>query len=62
MFCMPFSDDFQQIIAGTQTTSKFVNKEIALSLANAIQKKMTNQAMYDIQILPYCPVQSALNT
>lgn len=59
MFCMPYSDNFDQKITSVNYSSR-VNKEIALDLATAIQKQLGKDQLYDIQILPYCPIQSAI--
>lgn len=59
MFCMPYSDNFDQRISGG-IYSKDINKQISLDLATAIQKKLTNKKLFDIQILPYCPLQNAI--
>ena len=57
MFCLPYGDI--ECIGSTGTT--FNNeKQVALSIAAAIPEKLGDGAVYDLQILPYCPVPYAL--
>ena len=52
MFCIPFSDTLQ-LTAGSTTFT--CSKNIALGIATEIAKDTGSQAVYDIQLLPYCP-------
>lgn len=55
MFCMPYSDEFEYVdtqgnIIGTSS------KEINLNIFQSISKNGTPTSIYDIQIVPYCPI------
>lgn len=52
MFCIPFSDTLQ-LTAGQNTFT--CSKNIALGIATEIAKDSGSQAVYDVQLLPYCP-------
>lgn len=52
MFCIPFSDTLQLTAGNTTFTC---SKNIALGIATEIAKDAGSQAVYDIQLLPYCP-------
>ena len=55
MFCIPYSDDLQIYKNG----EKFVkaNKSIAINMATQIAAATGSANVYDVQLLPYCPVQ-----
>lgn len=54
MFCMPYSDDVTIKTAEGQFKS---SKGLALATMNAIAAKYVGVgALYDIQLLPYCPI------
>ena len=53
MFCMPYSDTFTYRAGGFTFTS---NKSIARSIATEIGADTGTGNIYDIQLLPYCPV------
>lgn len=57
MFCIPFSDTLQ-IYDGTDTFT--CNKAVALSMATAIGEQAGSGAVYDVQLLPYCPVREIM--
>ena len=57
MFCMPYSDEFEYVnpqgnVIGT--SSKDINLNIVQSISR--QGKTTNSGIYDIQLVPYCPI------
>lgn len=58
MFCIPYSDDL--VIKDNGTTYCTANKSLALSVATEIGKQGGQGTVYDIQLLPYCPVQRAI--
>lgn len=58
MFCIPYSDDL--VIKNNGTTYCTANKSLALSVATEIGKQGGQGTVYDIQLLPYCPVQRAI--
>lgn len=54
MFCIPYSDDLRMF---KNNVSQFTaNKELALSIGSAIASAIGSSAVYDVQLLPYCPV------
>ena len=55
MFCIPYSDDLEIYKNGTQL-SFTANKSIAVNMAVAIGKETGSSNVYDVQLLPYCPV------
>lgn len=56
MFCMPYSDDF---VVKNQGADYFTsNKYVAMAMATAIALKLPNEKIYDLQLLPYCPLQN----
>lgn len=58
MFCIPYSDDL--VVKNNGTTYCTANKSLALSVATEIGKQTGSANIYDIQLLPYCPVQRAI--
>jgi hypothetical protein len=59
MFCLPFGD--AKIYSSSDASLVFTaDKEINLNIANSLITAL-GQGAYDIQILPYCPIQSAVN-
>ena len=58
MFCIPYSDAL--VIKNNGTTYCMSNKSLALSIATAIGQQSGSPNLYDIQLLPYCPVQRAI--
>ena len=52
MFVMPYSDEYQYVVDGVTYTA---NKNMAINLAQAICESSGSNAVYDIQIVPYCP-------
>lgn len=54
MFCIPYSDELGLYKNGVlQCTS---NKTIALALGSAIGESVGSSNVYDVQLLPFCPV------
>ena len=58
MFCIPYSDEL--VIKSNGTNFCTANKSLALSIATEIGKQSGSANIYDIQLLPYCPVQRAI--
>lgn len=54
MFCMPFSDDLEIYKNGTLQLK--ANKNLALSIGTSIGSMVGSTGIYDVQLLPYCPV------
>ena len=54
MFCIPYSDDLK--IFKNNVLQYTANKELALSIGSAIASAIGSSAVYDVQLLPYCPV------
>lgn len=54
MFCMPYSDSLKIYQNGTQLT--MANSSLAINLATQIGASTGSGNVYDIQLLPYCPV------
>ena len=54
MFCMPYSDYLEIYKNGTLQFK--ANKNLALSVGTSIGASVGNTGVYDVQLLPYCPV------
>lgn len=54
MFCMPFSDELEIYKNGTLQLK--ANKNLALSIGTTIGSLVGSTGIYDVQLLPYCPV------
>ena len=52
MFCIPFSDTLKLKSGKTQFTC---SKNVAISMATEIARDLGSNAVYDVQLLPYCP-------
>lgn len=60
MFCIPYSDELGLYKNGVlQCTS---NKTIALALGSAIGESVGSANVYDVQLLPFCPVREYIKT
>lgn len=55
IFCMPYSDNLEIKKSGTTYISK-TNAGAALTLAQQIAVEVGSGNIYDVQLLPYCPV------
>ena len=58
MFCIPYSDEF--VIKNNGVDFCTANKSLALNMATEIGKQSGQGTVYDIQLLPYCPIQRAI--
>ena len=54
MFCIPYSDTMDIYKNGTKLFT--ANKSLAVGIATAIGEKSGSANIYDIQVLPYCPI------
>ena len=54
MFCIPYSDDLKIYQNGTELLT--ANKSVAVNMAIAIGEEAGTDNIYDLQLLPYCPV------
>lgn len=54
MFCMPYDDNL--LLSGGATASK----EVALQIASKIASIVGDNAIYDVQLAPYCPMQNII--
>lgn len=52
MFCIPFSDTLKLKSGKISFTC---SKNVAISMATEIAKDLGSNAVYDVQLLPYCP-------
>lgn len=58
MFCMPLGDMYINPNGGG---SYLINGSLNLSLANFLSTAIGRDNLYDIQLLPYCPIQDAVD-
>lgn len=61
MFCIPYSDALKIYYTNLETPQFTASKDIALSLAQQIAKEVGADSVFDIQILPFCPLQNKLS-
>lgn len=59
IFCIPYSDTKKIKIDNSHTV--LCNKELAIGMAQQITKESTTTAVYDTQLLPYCPCIEIIN-
>lgn len=59
MFMIPYSDTMLYTINGTLYTA---NKSLAINIAQAIGQEAGTSGSYDIQIVPYNPIQSSISS
>lgn len=60
MFAIPYSDDLT-IFNGDNVHCK-TNRSVAMNAAQALATKAGAGAVYDLQLLPYCPIRDAIKT
>lgn len=60
MFAIPYSDDLA--LYSGNTLHCVTNKSVAMSAAQALATNAGAGAVYDVQLLPYCPVRNIINT
>lgn len=56
MFCIPYGNIQIRNSQVSSWTNFTVNKNEALSLAQGLAKSLTTTHLYDLQLLPYCPI------
>ena len=61
MFAIPYSDDLT-LFSGNQIHCKRTKKSVAIAAAQAIATSAGAGAVYDVQILPYCPIRQCIKT
>ena len=54
MFCIPYSNDLK--VFKNNVLQYTANKDLALSIGSTIASAIGSSAVYDVQLLPYCPV------
>lgn len=62
MFCIPYTDGFEIYKNGTLISNKS-SKDIAFGTAMALSRIYSNESakfLYDLQLLPYCPIRYAI--
>ena len=60
MFAIPYSDDLT-LFEG-DTVKCITNKSVAINAAQAIAQQAGAGVVYDVQLLPYCPVRDIIKT
>ena len=61
MFAIPYSDDLT-LFSGDQIHCNRTKKSVAIAAAQAIATSAGAGAVYDVQILPYCPIRQCIKT
>lgn len=63
IFAIPYSDNFRVIKTGDTTVDFTTSKSMAMRMVNALIKEYggTGGALYDVQLLPYCPIPEVVN-
>ena len=61
MFAIPYSDDLT-LFSGNSIHCKRTKKSVAIAAAQAIATQAGKGAVYDVQVLPYCPVRQCIKT
>ena len=63
MFCIPYDPSYHSRFQITATGATNITDDTPLQIAMAIAKKLTKgQFLYDLQLLPFCPIPSLLKT
>ncbi len=61
MFAIPFSNDLT-LYSGDTVHCARTNKSVAIAVAQQIAAKAGVGAVYDVQLLPYCPIRDCIST
>ena len=61
MFAIPYSDDLT-LFSKDQIHCRRTKKSVAITAAQAIATSAGAGAVYDVQILPYCPIRECIKT
>ena len=56
MFCMPYMDGTLTFQDALELITVNVTKEMSIAIAQSIALEMGSQNIYDLQLLPYCPL------
>lgn len=56
IICMPYGDCY--ITHASYSTAKHYTQETSLAIMNSIAQQLTSSKVLDLQLLPYCPIQS----
>ena len=56
MFCVPYNTNTLKITGAIEAYTIEPNKDVALALVQELALQMGKENVYDIQLLPYCPV------
>lgn len=60
VICLPYADIRMDIGGAVPPIQYHYSKDECLATMNAIATQLTSQRVYDLQLLPYCPIQNAL--
>lgn len=61
MFAIPYSDDLT-LFSGNAIHCNRTKKSVAIAAAQAIATSAGAGAVYDVQVLPYCPIRQCIKT
>ena len=61
MFAIPYSDDLT-LFSGNNIHCNRTKKSVAIAAAQAIATSAGAGAVYDVQVLPYCPIRQCIKT
>ena len=61
MFAIPYSDDLT-LFSGNSVHCNRTKKSVAIAAAQAIATSAGAGAVYDVQVLPYCPIRQCIKT
>ena len=61
MFAIPYSDDLT-LFSGNSIHCNRTKKSVAIAAAQAIATSAGAGAIYDVQVLPYCPIRQCIKT
>lgn len=62
MFCMPYMEGTLTLKQVLTDITANVNKEMALAIAQNLALEFGNSVIYDLQLLPYCPISGFTKT
>lgn len=65
MFCIPYSNDLEMTYRDPSNGSSktmIANQSLAVNMAVEISRKLGDAAIYDLQLLPYCPVRYCIQS
>ena len=56
MFCMPYMNGTLTFKGALELTTVNITKEMSIAIAQSIALELGSQNIYDLQLLPYCPL------